>query len=192
MLQNLLVLSETTTKVSRTSLNESMITYVKLAQRKLIMNDLITIMKFSIRCTVFRVINHNFSIVTNEKEIRKSIQMQFRTQVGYVIINNLKPAFWKNIYKPWCSHLTEVSKETYDLSNHIKVPTKKRKDKHAGNIKMFHGRFNVFSDLISPFKLKIFNCSHRHSSESTVHQGSLLEVIIPDNCLWWNIILVHI
>ena len=95
MLQNLLVFSKRITKVSRTSLNESMITYVKLAQRKSIMNDLITIMKFSIRCTVFRVINHNFSIVTNEKEIRKSIQMQFRTQVGYVIINNLKPAFWK-------------------------------------------------------------------------------------------------
>ena len=30
--------------------------------------------------------------------------------------------------------------------------------------------------------MKIFNCSHRHSIDSIVHQGSAIEVIIPENC----------
>ena len=107
--------------------------------------------------------------------------MQFRTQVSYVNINNLKPVFGGNVYESWCSHLTDESKEAYDLLNHIKVSTKKKKVKHSGNIETFHGRFNVLSALRSPFKLKIFNCSHHNSSESTVYQGSAIEVIIPDN-----------
>ena len=34
----------------------------------------------------------------------------------------------------------------------------------------------------SPIKLEIFNCSHRYSIDSIVHQGSTIEVIIPENC----------
>ena len=44
----------------------------------------------------------------------------------------------------------------------------------------------------SPIKLKIFNCSHRHSIASIVHQGSAIEVIIPENCfIMFHCGLVH-
>ena len=56
------------------------------------------------------------------------------------------------------------------------------KNNILGNIKTFNGRFTVLSALRSSFKLKIFNCSHCHSSESTVHQGLKIEVFIPENC----------
>ena len=85
-------------------------------------------------------------------------------------------------FESWCSHLTNESKLAYDLSNHIKVPTRKRNNKHSGNIKTYHGRFSVLSALRSPSKVKIVNCSHLHSLESTVHEGSAIEVIIPENC----------
>ena len=49
------------------------------------------------------------------------------------------------------------------------------------NINSFHGRFSVLNILRSPFKLKIFNCSHRHHSELAVHQDSMIEVVIPEN-----------
>ena len=59
MLQNLLVFSERITKVSLTSLNGSMITYVKfyIPQRKSRMNGLITKINASKWCKAFRVIN---------------------------------------------------------------------------------------------------------------------------------------
>ena len=63
------------------------------AQRKSIMNDLITKMNLSKTCKVFRVINNIFSIIMSEKEIRQSIRIQFKAQVNYKNINNLKPAF---------------------------------------------------------------------------------------------------
>ena len=60
---------------------------------------------------------------------------------------------------------------------------KKRKtDKNSSNIKGVHGRFNVISALRSPIKLKIFNCSYRHSIDSIIHQGSVIEAIIHENC----------
>ena len=57
------------------------------------MNDLITKNKLSKTCKIFRVTNKNVSIIMSEK--RQSIRMQFKTQVSYANINNLKPAFWK-------------------------------------------------------------------------------------------------
>ena len=51
-------------------------------------------------------------------------------------------------------------------------------EKNSGNVKRFHGRFSV---------LKRLNFSHRHSTESTVHQDLAIEVIIPENCF----IMVH-
>ena len=48
------------------------------------------------------------------------------------------------------------------------------------NINNFHGRFSVLSAIRSPFKLKIYNCSHHHHLESTVQKGPMIEVIIPD------------
>ena len=44
----------------------------------------------------------------------------------------------------------------------------------------------------SPIKLKIYNCSHRHSIDSIVRQGSAIEVIIPENCFtMFHCRLVH-
>ena len=68
------------------------------------------------------------------------------------------------------------------MSIHIKVPTKKIEDKYSDNINTFNGSFSVLSALNSLLKLKSFNYSHRHFSESTVHQGLAIEVIILDNC----------
>ena len=75
--------------------------------------------------------------------------MQFKTQVTYANINNLKPTFWI-FFESWCSHLTDESKLVYDSSNHIKIPTRKRNNKHSGNIKAFHRRFTVLSSKRSP------------------------------------------
>ena len=108
--------------------------------------------------------------------------MIFRTQVSYLNIYNLRPLFWRNVYKFWCEDLTDESTRACDLSNHIKVPTKRRGDKYSSNIEGFHGRFSVISALRSPLKLKIFNYSHRYSIESIVRQGSAIDVIIPENC----------
>ena len=52
-----------------------------------------------------------------------------------------------------CKHLTDESIRVYDLSNHIKVLTKRRGDNHSSNIKGFHGRFSVISALRSPITL---------------------------------------
>ena len=40
--------------------------------------------------------------------------------------------------------------------------------------------------------MKVFNCSHRHSIEPIVHQGSAIELIIPENCfIMFHCGLVH-
>ena len=113
--------------------------------------------------------------------ILKSMRLLFRTQVSYLNINNLKTEFWNNVYESWCKHINEETTRAYDLSNHIKVPKKIRSENNSSNIKSFHGRFSVISALRSPIDLKIFNCSHRYSIDSIVHQGSTIEVIIPEN-----------
>ena len=68
----------------------------------------------------------------------------------------------------------DISK-TYDLSNHTKVPIK--------NSNTFHEIFSVLSVLLTPFKLKIYNCSHRHHCESKVYISSMMGIIIPVNYL---------
>ena len=99
--------------------------------------------------------DNEYSIVMSESDIRKSIRLLFRTRVSYLNINNLKPVFFRFFYESWCKHLTDESTRVYDLSNHIKVPTKRRGDNHSSNIKGFHGRFSVISALRSPITLKI-------------------------------------
>ena len=75
-----------------------------------------------------------------------------------------------------------TQKKSYDLSKHIKVPRKKKGMLTTSKINYFHGRFNVLSALGSPFKLKIFNCPHRHRSELSVNKGSPIENIIREHC----------
>ena len=84
------------------------------------------------------------------------------------------------MYESWCKHINNETKRAYDLKNHIIVPKKRRSENNSSSIKGFHGRFSVISALRSPIKLKIFNCSHRHSMNSIVHQGSAIEVNIPE------------
>ena len=56
----------------------------------------------------------------------------------------------------------------------------------------FHGKFSVFSALIIPFKLKIYNYSRRQYSESMVHNGSKIDIIILINCfIIFHSALVH-
>ena len=101
----------------------------------------------------------------------------------------------KNVHKSWCEHLVKNNDMSlsYDLCNHVKVPTTKpisRQSKiqptSSGTL-TFHGRYSVISSLLTPIKLRIYNCSHRHHCESVVHQGSMIDIIIPINCF----ILLH-
>ena len=87
---------------------------------------------------------------------------------------------------------------TYDLCNHVKVPTIKRtpsKPKTQTTTSLiisFHGRFSVISTLLTPIKLRICNCSHIHHCESVVHSGSMIDIIISKNFfILFHCALVH-
>ena len=91
----------------------------------------------------------------------------------------------KNVHIVWCSHLVydkifDISK-TYDLSNHSKVPVKKRNETTTLEVHSFLGRFSVLSALLTPFKLKIYNRSPQHYCESMVHNDSMMDIVIPVN-----------
>ena len=86
----------------------------------------------------------------------------------------------------WCSHLKidkecDVSKK-YDLSNHAKAPVKGRNKFTISIITSFHGRFSVLSALMTLFKLKIYNYSHRHYCKSIICHDSMVNIVIPVNC----------
>ena len=108
--------------------------------------------------------------------------MKFKNHVSYKIIKNLNVSFWKNVYDSWCKDISRDVNNSYNLSNHQKVPLIKRcKNNTTSNVKYFHARFSVLSALISPIKLKLWDCSHRHHSEKIVHRGSIIEVIILED-----------
>ena len=120
--------------------------------------------------------------------------MRFKNHVSYKIIKNLNVSFWKNVYDSWCKDLSRDVNDSYDLSNHLKVPqTKRGKNQNStNNVKDFHARFSVLSALRSPIKLKLWNCSHRRHSERIVHRGSIIEIIIPeDYFIMFHCSLVH-
>ena len=89
----------------------------------------------------------------------------------------------KNVHKSWCERLMEVQDSKYDvsatceLSNYFKVPILKRK---IFNIVrwIIYVRFSVLSVLLTPVKLRIYNCSHRLHYESVAHSGSIIDIII--------------
>ena len=103
-----------------------------------------------------------------DQEIRNSVQMRFKNHVSYKIIKNINVSFWKNVYDSWCKDLSRDVNDSYDLSNHLKVPqTKRGKNQNStNNVKDFHARFSVLSVLRSPIKVKLWNCFHRHHSET--------------------------
>ena len=50
----------------------------------------------------------------------------------------------------------------------------------------------MISTLLTPIKLRIYNCSHRHHCESVVHRGSMIDIIITTNCfILFHCALVH-
>ena len=90
------------------------------------MDDIMTKLNLSNNCKVFRVLDNKNSIIMNELEIKRSLQLLFRTQVSYLNINNLKPVFWNNVYEYWCKHINDETTRAYDLSNHIILPKNKK------------------------------------------------------------------
>ena len=104
----------------------------------------------------------------SDQEIRNSVQMRLKNHVSYKIIKKLNVSFWKNVYDSWCKDLYKELTNSYDLSNHLKVPqTKTGKNKNStNNIKDLHAIFSVLSALRSPIKLKLWNCSHRNHFET--------------------------
>ena len=61
-----------------------------------------------------------------EQEDRNSVQMKFKNDVSYDMIKHLNAGFWKNVHESWCSHMSKNIKDSYNLSNHKKVPNVKR------------------------------------------------------------------
>ena len=83
------------------------------------------------------------------------------------------------------TYMSKHMKHAYNLSNQTKVHnTKKSIQMQTTNkINQFHGKFIVLSALRTSLKLKLFNFSHHHHSEITVHRGSMIDVIIPKDYL---------
>ena len=150
----------------------------------------------------------------NEKDIKTSIRMYFRPMydVNYLGIEKLNNSMTKDkynmlvnsVHSSWCDHLLENDDNNYDISltydqcNHVKVPTTKQtssKSKtitNTSSIISFHGKFSIISTLLTPIKLRIFNCSHRHHCESVVHRGSMINIVIPKNFfILFQCALVH-
>ena len=68
--------------------------------------------------------------------------MRFKKHVIYKIIKNLNVSFWNFFYDSWCNDLSKDVNDSYDLSNHLKIPqTKRGKNKNStNNVKDFHAR----------------------------------------------------
>ena len=87
---------------------------------------------------------------------------------------------------------------SYDLCNHVKIriikqaSSKSKTIPNTSSTLTFHGRFSVISTLLTPINLRIHNFLHRHHCESVVHRGSMIDIIIPTNCLiLFHCALVH-
>ena len=109
-----------------------------------------------------------------------------------------------NVHKSWCDHLVKNNENNYDVSlsqdlcNHVKGPITKQASSKSKTIPntsstlTFHGRFSVISTLLTPIKVRIYNCSHRHHCESVVHRGSMIDIIISTNYfILFHCALVH-
>ena len=116
------------------------------------MNDLIN----ELSGKVIRVVDKNYSIFMTDQEIRSSVQTKFKNHVSYKIIKKLNVTFWNNVYDSWCKDTSKDVNNSYDLSNHQKVPLIKRDKNNTTQRKGFHARFSVLSALRSPIKLKLW------------------------------------
>ena len=89
------------------------------------MNDLMN----ELSGKVIRVVDKTYSIFMTDQEIHSSVQMKFKNHVSYKIIKNLNASFWKIVYDSRCKDKSEDVNNSYDLSNHQKVPVIKRSKK---------------------------------------------------------------
>ena len=177
--------------------------------KKEVVNNIYKLMMLSDKRKVFFINKNHTATVMNEKDIKTSIRMFFRPSYDVNIsgIEKFKTSMTKvksnllvnNVHKSWCEHLVKNNDNNYDMSlsydlcNHVQVLITKpasKKSKTLPNTSStltFHGRFSVISTLLTPIKLRIYNCSHIHRCESVVHRGSMIDIIIPTNCF----ILLH-
>ena len=104
-----------------------------------------------------------------EQEVHSSVQMNFNNHVNHYTIKSLNAGFWKTVHESWCSYMSKSMKNAYDLSNHTNVLSAKisMQMQTTSKINYFHGRFSVLSSSRTPFKLKLFNRSHRYHSGKT-------------------------
>ena len=65
----------------------------------------------------------------------------------------------------------------------MKIPTKKKNCPPTSSNGSFRVQFSVLSTLLTPIKLRKYNCSHRHHCESLVHNGSMIDIAIPKKSL---------
>ena len=153
------------------------------------------LLNLSVNSIVIVLKNNISAQVVNEADIITSIRLYLR--VSYSKNNSEMEKFndtlnmkkfdtlLNNVHRAWCAHLIKYNDKNYDvsriydLSNQTKVLVKKRNMTTTSKDDSFHGRCNVLSALLTPFKLKVYNCSHRHHCESVVHNGSVIEIIIP-------------
>ena len=109
----------------------------------------------------------------------------------------------KNVHKTCCAHFMEVQETkydisvTYDLSNHLKVPSLKNNNQLTSSNGSFHVRFSVLSALFRPGKLGLYICSYRHHCESVVHSRLMIDIIIPKMLslfyiMHWFIVELHL
>ena len=113
---------------------------------------------------VFIINKNNTATVMNETYIKTSIRIYFRPMYdvnnsGIKKFNNsmTKDKYYmlvSSVHSSWCDHLLENNDNnydiplTYDLCNHVKVPTIKQTS--SSSIISFHGRFSVISALLTP------------------------------------------
>ena len=109
---------------------------------KIVVNSIYNLMKLRDDMKVFIINKNNTATVMNEKDIKTSIRMYFRLMYdvnnsGIEKFNNSMTfdkynVLVNSVHSSWCNRLLENKGNnydislTYDLCNHVKVPTIKR------------------------------------------------------------------
>ena len=90
------------------------------------MNDLLKELPRKVILVIYKI----YFIFMTVQEVCNSVQMKFKNDVSYNMIKHPNAGFWKNVHESWCSHMSKNIKDSYDLSNHKKVPNVKSKYKY--------------------------------------------------------------
>ena len=110
--------------------------------KKEVVNNIYNLMKLRDDRKVFFINKNNTATVMNEKDIKTSIRMYFRSMydVNISVIKKLKNSMTKDknnmlmnsVHSSWCDPLVKNNENnydtllSYDLCNHVKVPTTKQ------------------------------------------------------------------